>query len=1201
MAAVVVVSGVGFAPTPAAADDGPSLTDDAIELVDQTEQVGPGISLRELTSVTPAGWYDQQILTVDLTNRAVTGDLLAGEHVTDRNAISKKADASGAVAAVNGDFFDIDNSGAPLGAEVKNGELLKSSDYGTWGHVGVGLDGVGRAIDMTLDATASFGGTAHEIASLNASNSVAGSPRNAMIAYTSLWGDYSRGIGVRGASDVASVLVQGDTVASVDRSGAGAGPVPDGAFVLVGREAGAAAIRTLQPGDKVSLSYDLRDDVAKQMKFVIGSNRELVRDGVARPDSELDNAVHPRTMIGFKDDGRTMLLVTNDGRQSPVNGMMMPELARFMVRLGAEQAWNLDGGGSTTMVARPLGEEKVTVRNRPSDGGERLDPNGVGVFVAPGSGRARELVVTPDADAARVFPGHHRTLTAKAVDDHLTPVDVEPGDIVWKASAGAVDDGLLAAPVDERGRIAVRAKAGPASGTSQVRVLGRLHSLELSTNRISITEPTAAHAVQVEVIGRDAEGYTAPIESVDLDLQYDERVIEVTPSGTGLKITPLTGGGTVMVVRAGDHTVKLPITVGVQTVRPYAFDDEYAANGRWTRNGTAGGLMAISDDPEGIRLDFSAARNVGITAGSNPSRWVEIPGQPLRVRVKIKSDISVPSDLTYAGFWDSAGKSIGVYGTGLQPSEEWQYATFSIPQTATFPIRFNSFQGINTVVSQQKPGRFVFGGIEADVPSQIELPGVEPLRADPLISPDGQAGEDADWSFASLSDIQFTASAPDLTKVAVAALQRIRAESPDLVVLNGDITDRGLAADVELARETLEAGGCDLVAVGAEPEPESTPDHDSDTIPCYYVPGNHEAYGLGNVQSTLDHWEVEFGQPYRTFDHKGTRFILLNSALGTLRGSDWAQLPMLQEALTTAVGDSSVSNVMVFAHHPVDDPEETAASKLGDRMEVRLIEKLLSDFRADSDKGAAMVGSHAQVVDVQREEGVPYVVHPASGKAPYGTPDRGGFTGWIQWSVDRHGDAGDQWLTADVRAFAQKVVIDAPDMLQPGEKVTISGHVIQPSGVGSGSRVVPLAYPMSVHWSGDERLAIGSGTAAIRSARQSGKIAILDPVTRELTALGVGEVTLTVTNDSMREYTGEASLARVTGERTILIVADGSDAEGKRRGAGSKQGPVPIPRGGQDGERPGQDGPVAPPVTPPQHGPGAESGGKVVGPQSPTR
>ncbi|WP_426246945.1 phosphodiester glycosidase family protein [Nocardioides sp. LHG3406-4] len=1137
VAATAVAAGVLALVPPAQAVGADPDSATSLALVDDTERLGPGITLRALTTVTPTGWYDQQVLSVDLANPAVTSDLLSGEHVTDRAAISAKADAAGAVAGVNGDFFDIDASGAPLGAAMKNGELLKSSDYGNWAHVGVGMDGIGRAVDMTVDATATFGGTDHVVTSLNSANALAGSPVDAIVAYTSVWGETNRAVGVRGATDVASVLVQDGTVAAVDPASAGEGSIPAGAFVLVGREAGAAALRALTPGDPATLGYNLRDSIAQQMKFAIGTNRELVRDGVARPDSELDNDLHPRTVIGFKDGGRTMLLVTNDGRQSPILGMTMRELAAFMVGQGAETAWNLDGGGSTTMVARSLGETEVSLRNKPSDGSERLDPNGVGVFVTPGNGRAEELVIKPGTGDARVFPGLHRTLSAKAIDDHLAPVPLTRGDVRWSTSAGTIDNGLLAAPTDAAGTIRVKGTMDGAQGDATVKVLRPLRSLELSSSRLSIAEPVPANAVRLSVTGRDGQGFTAPVDPADLDLDYDHGVIRIAPSGTGLEITPLANGGTVLTVKAGGQTAKLPITVGVQTVRPYAFDDEYAGTGRWTSNGTAGSTIAIVKDPEGLRLEFNAARNKGITAASVPTRWVEIPGQPLRVRLKMKSDVFIPSGLTYAGFWDGSGKSLGLYGTGLEPSGGWQYVTFTIPSNATFPLKFNSFQGINTAADQQKPGRFIFGGIEADVPSEIELPAQEPLRADPLVSADGDLGAGEDWSFATLSDVQFTAASPDLTKVAVAALARIRAQHPDLVVLNGDIVDRGLPEDIALARQTLEAGGCDLIEVGQEPPADSTPDPSTGTVPCYYVPGNHESYGLNNTQSTLDNWTAEFGQPYRTFDHKGTRFILLNSAIGSLRGSVWDQLPMLRDALASAATDPAISNVMVFAHHPVDDPAETKASQLNDRIEVRLVEKLLSDFREQSDKGVAMVGSHAQIADVHRIEGVPYVVLPSSGKAPYGTPDRGGITGWLQWGVDRDAAAGQQWLTADVRAFSQETVIDAPETVEVTRTATVGGRIIQPSGVDAGTRVVPLAYPMSVHWSGDAKLAVGSGEAAVAAARAARKVAILDPETRQLTGLRTGQVTLSVTNESMREYVDEASLAPVTAERTVQVVA----------------------------------------------------------------
>ena len=58
---------------------------------------------------------------------------------------------------------------------------------------------------------------------------------------------------------------------------------------------------------------------------------------------------NPRTAIGIKADG-TYLFVVADGRTDESEGLSLYELAEFMKELGAVTAYNLDGGGSSTMV-----------------------------------------------------------------------------------------------------------------------------------------------------------------------------------------------------------------------------------------------------------------------------------------------------------------------------------------------------------------------------------------------------------------------------------------------------------------------------------------------------------------------------------------------------------------------------------------------------------------------------------------------------------------------------------------------------------------------------------------------------------------------------------------------------------------------------------------------------------------------------------
>ena len=89
---------------------------------------------------------------------------------------------------------------------------------------------------------------------------------------------------------------------------------------------------------------------------------------------------HPRTIVGVKADG-TILMITIDGRQpgSDMYGMTLDELSAVLKAYDCVEGYNLDGGGSTTMVIRQ-GDKLVTL-NSPSDGSERRDANALLVVV----------------------------------------------------------------------------------------------------------------------------------------------------------------------------------------------------------------------------------------------------------------------------------------------------------------------------------------------------------------------------------------------------------------------------------------------------------------------------------------------------------------------------------------------------------------------------------------------------------------------------------------------------------------------------------------------------------------------------------------------------------------------------------------------------------------------------------------------------
>jgi exopolysaccharide biosynthesis protein len=110
-------------------------------------------------------------------------------------------------------------------------------------------------------------------------------------------------------------------------------------------------------------AQELLDSGAVQV-FSFGPG--LIEDGsiTVSANEEVDRAKasNPRTAIGIIGEGH-LVFVVSDGRTSESEGLSLYELAEFMQRLGVQTAYNLDGGGSSTMVY------EGQVVNQPTSGG----------------------------------------------------------------------------------------------------------------------------------------------------------------------------------------------------------------------------------------------------------------------------------------------------------------------------------------------------------------------------------------------------------------------------------------------------------------------------------------------------------------------------------------------------------------------------------------------------------------------------------------------------------------------------------------------------------------------------------------------------------------------------------------------------------------------------------------------------------------
>jgi exopolysaccharide biosynthesis protein len=191
------------------------------------------------------------------------------------------------------------------------------------------------------------------------------------------------------------------------------------------------------------------------MKGVVSGHPQLVTAGVklaTNPSSPSCPYRNPRTAVGLSQDAKTLWMVVVDGRSSISAGMTCTELATLMKGLGAYQAVNLDGGGSTTMFLKGTG-----IVNKPSDGSERVVANHLAVF-APKLGTIGTVkgIVYEAPDRTHVLEGAAVTLAGSTVTTDATghyELDGIPGAATLKAKRPGYTAASVAITIAKGGTI----------------------------------------------------------------------------------------------------------------------------------------------------------------------------------------------------------------------------------------------------------------------------------------------------------------------------------------------------------------------------------------------------------------------------------------------------------------------------------------------------------------------------------------------------------------------------------------------------------------------------------------------------------------------------------------------------------------------------------------------------------------------------
>ncbi len=494
IAAVALAALLPHAPHPA--EPFPRILTDA----ETISEVAPGVAYGDYEMLTADGPLSVHVVAIDLAEPTVRlGAMLAQDHlVSQGETVSSMARRSGAVAGVNGDYFDINQTNEPLNILVQNGRLERMPSQ-RWA---VAIDGkkTPRFAEFSIAAAAQIGTTSVPLRAINEW------PPGHVVLMTPEFG------ALRPAANVTEVHLQPvggvPPFATYRVTGIADNSVaqPAGYYLSIGPTA-YGTFPLPNPGDAIAITSNA-DAALAGVETAIGGGPLLVRGGrwYTDPDgpSGGEFATHvPASGVAATSDGR-LLFFQIDGRQPDRSiGVLQTQLAALMIAFGADTGMEFDGGGSSTIVARLPGNPSAGVLNAPSDGTERSVADGFFVYSDAPNGPPARVIAWPQT--VRAFPGANVTLRFATIDRADRPVSDA------NATRVVVRPGNLGRFADGQFKAGSRAGSGVLQvrrGTMRLNVPVTV-TTQIARTRIVPLDPvlTPGGNVRLSILAFDREGF----------------------------------------------------------------------------------------------------------------------------------------------------------------------------------------------------------------------------------------------------------------------------------------------------------------------------------------------------------------------------------------------------------------------------------------------------------------------------------------------------------------------------------------------------------------------------------------------------------------------------------------------------------------------------------------------------------------------
>lgn len=455
----------------------------------QSETITEGVVRQYIKKYTSTGWLYLNVLKVDLKNPYITLNAIINDKIlSNKESVLRMAADSGAIAAINGDFFAPTISSEPsqsIGVLIKDGHILSyanpGKDFATFSFTYDKIPDISLWDYTTLKVVAPDGSSA-PIDRINKFSDF-----NNITLYDRMWRDTTYGVSKDYPGMVEVIIDKNNTVLEV-RDKQPPADIPVGGYVLASSNLDKRNfLLKLKPGDVIKMQVS---PLIEKLKTAVGGGAMLIKDGNILPPPANKNAFPQydtpaaRTAIGYTQDMRYIIMLVVDKSAPNSIGLTYNELAQEMKALGAYNAMSFDGGGSSTMVARPYGSNNLTAVAKGSQG-EWLRPvsNGIGVFSSAPKGDAAKLILK--VDDTNTYTNVPRTIQVLAVDAHDNPVDIDQSKISFdvKGINGSMN-GNLFTPYTP-GNAVITAIYGNISNSITINVLNDVAELKSSPVNIN--------------------------------------------------------------------------------------------------------------------------------------------------------------------------------------------------------------------------------------------------------------------------------------------------------------------------------------------------------------------------------------------------------------------------------------------------------------------------------------------------------------------------------------------------------------------------------------------------------------------------------------------------------------------------------------------------------------------------------------------